>query len=147
MKPVTRYMGSFRWEDVPPLEYKPEGDHFRDVTRQVLFGPETGLACELRFFGIERDGHSTLERHEHAHAVLVLQGAGRVLVGSEIHAVGPYDLVHVPPLTWHQFRADRDAPLGFLCLVDAERDRPARPSPEELRKLRSDPRLDAFIRT
>ncbi len=146
MKPVTRYLGSFRWEDVATREYKPEGEHFRDLTRQVLFGPEAGLACELRYFEIEPDGHSTLERHEHAHAVLVLQGAGRVLVGSEIHDIVPYDLVRVPAMTWHQFRAERDAPLGFLCLVDAERDRPTRPTADDLRTLRSDPGVAAFIR-
>jgi quercetin dioxygenase-like cupin family protein len=33
------------------------------------------------------------------------------------------DLVNVPPMTWHQFRAAADAPLGFLCLVPATRDR------------------------
>ena len=146
MKPVTRYLGSFRWDGVAPHEYKPEGEHFRDLTRQVLFGAEAGLACELRYFEIEPGGHSTLERHEHAHAVLVLQGAGRVLVGSEIHGVAPYDLVRVAPMTWHQFRAERDTALGFLCLVDAERDRPIRPTAEELRRLRSDPGVEAFIR-
>ena len=31
-------------------------------------------------------------------------------------------------MTWHQFRAAPDAPLGFLCLVAAERDRPELPS-------------------
>ena len=50
------------------LAYKADGDHFRDITRQVLFGAETGGASELRYFEIGPDGHSTLERHEHTHS-------------------------------------------------------------------------------
>jgi hypothetical protein len=53
----------------------------------------------------------------------------------------------VPPLTWHQFRADDDAPLGFLCLVSRERDRPQVPTDEQVAQLRADPALAAFIRT
>jgi quercetin dioxygenase-like cupin family protein len=148
MKPVVRYRAgdASRWDDVPVLAYKAEGDHFRDITRQVLFGPEAGVACELRYFEIGPDGHSTLERHEHTHAVLILRGCGRVLVGSEIFEVAPHDLVRVAPLTWHQFRAEPASPLGFLCLVDAERDRPQRPGEAELAELRADPRIAGFVR-
>ena len=128
------------------LAYKGEGDHFRDITRQVLFGAEAGVACELRYFEIAPGGHSTLERHEHTHAVMILRGAGRVLVGSELYDVGPHDLVRVAPLTWHQFRTEGDSPLGFLCLVDAERDRPQRPTGAELAELRADPRIAEFVR-
>lgn len=146
MKPVSRFREGFRWEDVALEAYKPEGAHFRDVTRQVLFGADAGLAAELRYFEIAPGGHTTLERHAHVHAVLVLRGAGRVLVGDALFDVAPYDRVRVPPRTWHQLRSADDTPLGFLCLVDAERDRPERPGPAELAALRSDPERAAFIR-
>ena len=58
---------------------------------------------------------------------MVLRGKGRVLVGSEVHSVGANDLVRVPTRTWHQFRATTSEPLGFLCLVNVERDKPQRP--------------------
>jgi hypothetical protein len=50
-------------------------------------------------------------------------------------------------MTWHQFRAAEDAPLGFLCLVSSERDRPQLPSDEDLAALRRNPAIAAFIRT
>jgi hypothetical protein len=34
-------------------------------------------------------------------------------------------------MTWHQFHAAPDEPLGFLCLVAAERDRPQLPAEGE----------------
>jgi quercetin dioxygenase-like cupin family protein len=136
-----------RWHGIELRPYKPEGSHFRDISRQLLVGPEAGLACELRYFEIEPGGHSTLERHEHVHAVMILLGRGRVLVGSGVHDVARFDLVSIPALTWHQFRAPDDEALGFLCVVDVERDRPVRPTRAELRELRSLPEIADFIRT
>ena len=147
MKPVTRYRGDFRWDGVPVQPYKLEGTHFRDITRQLLVGPDAGLGGELRYFELEPAGHSALERHEHPHAVVVVRGEGGVLVGREVFTIRPLDLVRVPPGSWHQFRASDAVELGFLCLVDTERDRPARPTEAELVALRADPEVAAFIRT
>ena len=53
---------------------------FKSITRQVLFSdPE--LRWELRYFEIAAGGFSTLERHEHMHAVLILRGRGHCLIG------------------------------------------------------------------
>lgn len=136
----------FRWDDVPLKEYKPEGTHFKDITRQTLFGETEGLTSQLRYFEIAPGGHSTLERHEHIHAVVIVRGRGRVLVGDAVEAIAAFDLVHVPPMTWHQFRADTDAPLGFFCLVACDRDRPMRPSAEDAEALRATPGVGDFIR-
>lgn len=147
MSRAVRRGEGFRWEDVPVEPYKEEGTLFRDVTRQLLFGHGEGLASDLRYFEVGAGGHTTLERHEHAHAVVILRGAGRVLVDPEIREVRPYDLVHVPSLTWHQFRAAADEPLGFLCVADVGRDPPRRPSAPELESLRRRPEVAAFVRT
>ena len=55
------------------------------------------------------------------------------------------DLVTVPAWTWHQFRAAADAPLGFLCMVDAERDRPQLPTAEERAALAAIPEVAGFF--
>jgi quercetin dioxygenase-like cupin family protein len=145
--PVRPQHGDGRWEGVEELRYKAEGSApFRDITRQVLF-QDPALACELRYFEMAPGGYSTLERHEHAHAVMIQRGAGQVLIGARIHAVREHDLVHIPALTWHQFRAPPDAPFGFLCMVNATRDRPQLPTAEELERLRSEPAVAAFIRS
>jgi mannose-6-phosphate isomerase-like protein (cupin superfamily) len=67
-------------------------------------------------------------------------------VGTEVFSIELHDLIHVPPLTWHQFRATLNEPLGFLCLVNSERDRPELPGSEDLQLLRQNPDVAAFIR-
>src|SRR5438876_1023798 len=98
--------------------------------------------CRCRAAG----GFSTLERHEHMHAVLILRGRGHCLVGEEVKAIDTRDLVTVPAMTWHQFRATQGEPLGFLCMVNATRDKPQLPSAEDLAKLERDARIAAFLR-
>lgn len=138
--------GAYHWREVDVMAYKQEGEApFRDVTRQVLFD-DPDLACQLRYFEVAPGGHTTLERHEHVHAVMVVRGRGRALVGEQLHDLALNDLVQVPPATWHQFRAPDDEPLGFLCLVNAERDRPQLPTADDLAELRRDPTRAAFIR-
>lgn len=135
-KPLVRkHAGDFHWQGVEVLAYKQDGAvPFRDVTRQVLFDSADPPA-QLRYFEVAPGGWTTLERHDHVHSVMVLRGRGQCLVGEEAHELGPNDLVSVPPMTWHQFRAAPDEPLGFLCLVAAERDRPRLPTPEEAEAL------------
>lgn len=144
--PVRPQLAASRWAGVDVLHYKAEGSApFRDITRQVLF-QDPALACELRYFEIQPGGYSTLERHEHAHAVMVQRGRGQVLVDGRVFDLHEHDLVHIPALTWHQFRALADAPLGFLCMVNRERDRPQLPTNDDLVALRSDAAVADFIR-
>ena len=135
----------FAWEGVAQLPYKEDGRAlFKSTTRQVLFThPE--LAGELRYFEVAPGGFSTLERHEHMHAVLILRGQGHALVGNQVMALATRDLVTVPAMTWHQFRATSNEPLGFLCMVNATRDKPQLPSPDDLAGLKRDPRIAAFL--
>ena len=135
----------FRWDGVEQLPYK-EDDRalFKSITRQVLFS-NPALHGELRYFEVAPGGFSTLERHEHMHAVLILRGRGQCLVGSEVRPIETRDLVTVPALTWHQFRATTNEPLGFLCMVNATRDKPQLPSPEDLAKLREQPAIAKFL--
>ena len=135
----------YRWEGVDCRPYK-EADEapFKSITRQVLF-TDPQMRSELRYFEIAPGGFSTLERHAHMHAVLILRGRGHCLVGSEIKSLETRDLVTVPPMTWHQFRADTGEPLGFLCMVNARRDKPQLPSPPDLARLKADPVIAAFL--
>jgi quercetin dioxygenase-like cupin family protein len=136
----------YRWEGVAELPYK-EDDRalFKSITRQVLFS-DSELAGELRYFEVAPGGFSTLERHEHMHAVLILRGRGHCLIGGNVRALETRDLVTVPPMTWHQFRATEGEPLGFLCMVNARRDKPQLPSAEELAQLKTDPAVAEFLR-
>ena len=142
---VHRKARSYRWEGVQELPYKEDSRAlFSSITRQVLFS-DPALHSELRYFEVAAGGFSTLERHEHMHAVLVLRGHGHCLVGEEVRRIELRDLITVPPMTWHQFRATANEPLGFLCMVNAARDKPQLPSEQDLARMRSDARIAAFL--
>ena len=135
----------FRWEGVEMRPYKEdERALYKTITRQVLFS-DPDMAGELRYFEVAPGGFSTLERHEHMHGVLILRGRGQCLVGDEVKQLETRDLVTVPPMTWHQFRATTEEPLGFLCMVDAQRDKPQLPTPQDVERLKQNPTIAAFL--
>jgi quercetin dioxygenase-like cupin family protein len=142
---LRRSLPGFTWEGVETRDYKDEtAAPFKGIVRRVL-ASDPRLAGELRYFEVARGGYSTLERHEHMHAVMILRGEGRVLVGTEVFSVAALDLVTIEGWKWHQFRASPTSELGFLCLVDAARDRPLLPTAGEMADLRADPRIAAFL--
>ena len=143
---IHRKAKDYRWEGVEELPYKEdERALFKSITRQVLFA-DPQLQSELRYFEMAAGGFSSLERHQHMHAVLIVRGRGHCLVGDEVRRVETRDLVTVPAMTWHQFRATKGEPLGFLCMVNATRDKPQLPSVEDLAKLAANAKIAAFLR-
>jgi len=141
-RPATE---AFRWQDVSCVPYKDDGSApFKDISRQVLFD-NPALLCQLRYFEMDATGYSTLERHEHAHAVMILRGEGECLLGEEVRKVKQFDLVTIPAWTWHQFRATGGQPMGFLCMVNQQRDRPQLPDAGDLAKLNAHPALAGFL--
>lgn len=126
---VMRWAPNFRWEGVPVAEYKAWAEHWCGVARSVLVG-ERGeqTAFQVRYFEIAPGGFSSLESHRHEHAVVVLRGRGQVRLGNAVHELGFGDAVYVAADEVHQFRnPSAEEPFGFLCVVDAQRDRPVRP--------------------
>ena len=142
---IHRKAKNYRWDGVDELPYKEDGRAlFKSITRQVLFSdPE--MAGELRYFEVAPGGFSTLERHEHMHGVLILRGSGHCLVGDAVKSLDTHDLVTVPSMAWHQFRASKGEPLGFLCMVNAERDKPQLPTADDVARLRRNPAIAAFL--
>lgn len=142
--PVRRF-ADFRWEDTDLLAYKEEGAApFKSITRQTLFRHEA-LKGELRYFEMAAGGYSTLERHEHVHAVLILRGRGQCMVGGKVFDIAQNDLVTIDPMTWHQFRANAGEPMGFLCMVNVERDKPQLPGEADTAALAENPAVKAFF--
>ena len=142
---LRSYQDGFRWEGVELRPYKDDGTApFKAISRQELFA-HPALGCQLRYFEMAAGGYSTLERHEHVHAVMILRGRGQCLLGEQVREVKPFDLVTIPAWTWHQFRATAGEPLGFLCMVNAERDRPELPDDQALAELRARPEVAAFL--
>ncbi|MFI5012240.1 MAG: cupin domain-containing protein [Hyphomicrobiales bacterium] len=144
-RPAHRRAHGHRWDQVELRPYKEDGRAlFKDISRQILFS-DPKLDSELRYFEVEPGGFSTLERHDHMHAVTVLRGRGHCLVDRDIRAIELHDLVIVPPWSWHQFRATSSEPLGFLCMVNARRDKPQLPTDKDLAELRKDKIVASFL--
>lgn len=125
----------YSWDDVDRLVYKNDGSPFKDVTRQVLFDGLGNIPCQLRYFEVQAGGYSTLEHHEHIHLVMIFRGEGQVLLGDTIHDVAVGDVMSINAGEFHQFRANKGQPLGFLCLVNVDRDKVKLPTEEEIKQL------------
>ncbi len=125
---VIRHTGS-EWAGVERRRYKDDPGAYLGVVRHTLLGDrdselDPDLSFEVRYFELEPGGYSSLERHDHPHAVLVVKGSGAVRLGDELERIGPLDVVYVAPRDVHRFEADATEPLGFICVVDRARDRP-----------------------
>jgi quercetin dioxygenase-like cupin family protein len=122
---VIRFQPEFRWEGIPVNDYKASAEHWCGVARMALVG-ETGenTRFHVRYFEIAPDGFSSRESHQHEHVVIVLRGRGVVEIGDQRQELSFGDTVYVAPRDIHQFRNPYPDPFGFLCVVDAERDRP-----------------------
>ena len=141
---------NFRWEGIEQEAYKAEGTHFSGARRQTLVGQPAGQqapAFETRSFEVEPGGYTTLERHEHTHVVIVLRGEAEVVLDQRVEAITPLDCAYIAPWAWHQIHAVGTETLGFLCIVDRDRDRPQRPDPQHLDELRRTPAVARRIRT
>jgi ribulose-bisphosphate carboxylase large chain len=114
------------WTGVPLQEYKPAADHHCGVLRSVLIGNGgEQTRFHLRYFEIAPGGFTTLEHHRHEHVVVVLRGQGIAHIADTEHRLTFGDTLYIAPHEVHQLRnASASEPFGFLCLVDAVRDRP-----------------------
>jgi len=141
----------FRWRGLEEKEYKlapgaERGMGWRGVTRMTLASAASiPSRFELRYFELEPGGYSSLEKHRHVHFVVALRGKGRAVVGGEVFELEPFAAVYVAPLTPHRWLNAGAEPFGFLCTVDAERDRPQPLDDDEWASLRANPATSPYV--
>ncbi len=117
-------------------EYKTDTNNFKDIHRYTLLGDEySELNFQTRYFEIQPGGYSSLEYHRHPHSVVIIKGSGSVILNNELTEISPFDVVFISPQTIHQFHADREEPLGFICTVDRYRDRPVKPDEDKITEV------------
>jgi len=134
---VVRARRGFRWQGVPTLIYKPAGTGFKNIIRRVVLGNrEPDLPFQVRYFEIRNGGYSSLERHAHRHAVVIIRGRGKMFLKNKVHDLKPFDAVYIGRNAVHQFHQVGREPFGFLCMVAASRDRPELVSPGMAARLR-----------
>ncbi len=88
----------------------------------VMVGREDGAPnFALRQFRVRPGGHTPQHSHDYEHEVFVVEGGGTILLEGERRPIRAGDVIYVPAEAEHQFRADPDAGLRFLCLVPVTR--------------------------
>lgn len=139
----------FRWESVPMIDYK-RGDQkvstFCNVTRQNVTPSSDGVDFDVRYFECAPQGHTTLEKHQHTHIVLVARGMGKVVIGNEIYDAKPFDIFIIPEWQPHQLINVTDEPFGFFCVVNAKRDKYQLLSEEETQELKKNKEIERLIK-
>ena len=141
---------NYSWDSVSRKEYKGDTSCYKGVHRYSLLGQaedEQQLNFQTRYFEVEEGGYTSFEYHRHPHSVVIIRGAGTVILGDSLHKLSLHDVVYISPNTLHQFHADRGEPLGFICTVDRYRDRPELPDDQEIQeKISSEEVLDQIRR-
>jgi S-methyl-1-thioxylulose 5-phosphate methylthiotransferase len=141
----------FRWEGVGEKPYKlaatdERGMSWRGVTRWALASAASiPSGFDLRYFELEPGGYSSLEKHRHVHFVVALRGRGRAVVGDAVFELEPFAAIYVAPLTPHRWLNAGAEPFGFLCTVDAERDRPQPLDDDEWESLQRNPATAPYV--
>jgi len=123
------------WSGIEPVGYRAgrldePGQGYRGVTKHVISGDRGEPSkFEVRYFEVAPGGYTRLEKHQHVHSVTIIRGRGYAIVGDDLHPLAAFDHIYVGPMTLHQFVNDAAEPFGFICVVDAERDK-AQPATE-----------------
>ena len=86
-----------------------------------------------------------MERHEHTHMVMIFRGKGQCLLGDTVEDVQEGDMIEIPKLMAHQFRANQGDHLGFLCLVNVDREKVQVITAEEQAMMKQNPAIKAFL--
>jgi ribulose-bisphosphate carboxylase large chain len=120
-----KHLRNFSWKGVRDEPYKPEGSDWAKIVRRVLVGSHGETAkFHVRYFEISPGGNSSLEKHRHEHVVICIRGQGTVLTGKKKRTMMYLDTLYISPDMPHQLMNPFKEPFGFLCIVNARRDRP-----------------------
>lgn len=94
-------------------------DDAKDVTMQILVGPEDGSEkIIMRLFKIRTGGHTPFHQHPMEHVVKILKGRGIIVDGEKnTRELSPGMSLFVAGNEWHQFRNPYPEPLEFLCII------------------------------
>jgi len=110
-------------DNIPTSPVQMEGAE--RVSMAMMIGREDGAPhFAMRQFHVEPGGHTPRHSHDYEHEVLVLGGAGTILLEGAERPIRGGDVIYVPADEEHQFRASEkpgDGGLRFVCLVPVER--------------------------
>lgn len=122
---LYKHKGKFRWQGIKVEKYKQGSSGWADIVRQTLIGNKGETAkFNVRYFEVAAGGCSSFEMHKHEHVVICVRGKGKATAGKKSHVLNFLDTLYISPNTPHQLRNPFKSPFGFLCIVNAKRDKP-----------------------
>jgi ribulose-bisphosphate carboxylase large chain len=122
---LYKYKGNFRWSNIKTEQYKLTGKNWTNIIRQTLIGNHGETTkFHVRYFEIASGGYSSYEMHRHEHVVIGVRGKGLCIIDKRKYKIDFLDTLYIEPNAPHQLRNPYDEPFGFLCIVNAKRDRP-----------------------
>ncbi len=128
LRQVLRFE-DYQWQGRKSEVYKTTSElPFQGIRRVELIG-KSGEKCsfDLRYFEIDKNGYSSLEKHEHTHVIIGVRGSGEVIINNITHPIHANDIVYIKPMAEHQLKAGNDEVFGFYCIVDRFRDKAQAP--------------------
>lgn len=99
-----------------PFEVLSKAGAEKVMVKNLIHGPTGAERFSLRYFSVEKGGHTPLERHLGEHEVYVMRGKARLMGVSRGQVVGPGDAVFVKSDEIHQFLNIGDEPFEFLSV-------------------------------
>src|SRR3990170_6505441 len=129
---LYKHKGNFTWKGIKTEKYKTVVADWKNIIRRVLTGSHNeSTKFHLRYFEIAPGGYSSFEKHKHEHVVVGIRGKGKVLCGKSestrterLYELNFLDTLYLAPNTPHQLSNPFHEPFGFLCIVNAKRDKP-----------------------
>jgi ribulose-bisphosphate carboxylase large chain len=122
---LYKYKGNFTWKGIKTERYKTAEADWKNIIRRVLIGNHNeSTKFHLRYFEIAPGGYSSFEKHKHEHVVIGIRGKGKVLCGKRNYQLNFLDTFYIAPDISHQLSNPFKKPFGFLCIVNARRDKP-----------------------
>jgi len=138
---------NFTWEGIEVKQYKDEKNTWFNVFRQVIVGKSgERTKFHVRYFEIAPGGYSTLEKHRHEHVVICVRGKGLAIAGEDVYYMNFMDVIYIGSNVPHQFINQSDEPFGFICIVDAKRDKPKLLKRDEIFKLLRNEKVSKVVR-
>jgi len=112
----------FSWDGARTRMY--QNEETNQVSETWMIGKAEGAQnFAFRYYQLSPGSHSGVEQHPYDHGILVLQGEGQVLLGEEEYPISRGDIIYIKPDLLHQINNITKAPLGFLCVIPARREK------------------------
>ncbi|AFZ70479.1 hypothetical protein Calag_0735 [Caldisphaera lagunensis DSM 15908] len=107
-------------------EKLPEDQAQKSYIRWLLTDDDGANNFFMRLFRMEPGGHINSHFHPWEHEIFIVEGKGRVRIGSKIYNVEEGNFLFIPPNAEHEYWADSE--LRFICII------PSKPTANEVDK-------------